>query len=126
MPAVESLLRSCKPGGMVLLGFPNVMSLKGMVAKLTPMWFHWAVYRLIYGKKKFRDDGVAIFPTFLRMSIAPEKLKELANERGFESVSHEIYESGVQRRFSEKFLIGGRLAGPLEFLVRVLSLGSLT
>lgn len=123
--AVQTLLKAVKPGGCVLLALPNVWSVKGLIAKLTPMWFHWIVYRMIYGKR-YRDDGVAIFPTYLRWYISPLSLVRTAMENRFEILMFEVYESGVQRRFNEKFFIRGPVLWLVETLVRVLSLNQVT
>lgn len=124
-PALRTLLASVKPGGCLVLAVPNVWSVKGIVAKLTPMWFHWLVYRLIYGKQ-YREDGVAIFPTYLRWSIAPASLVRTAIENRYEVLIREVYESGVQKRFNDKFFLKGPILSLVEGIVRVLSLNQAT
>jgi ubiquinone/menaquinone biosynthesis C-methylase UbiE len=43
--ALVNMFRAAKPGGIVILGFPNLASIKGLVTKFTPFWFHNVLYR---------------------------------------------------------------------------------
>jgi SAM-dependent methyltransferase len=38
--ALRHMFQSVKSGGLVLLGFPHLMSFKGLVTKITPYWIH--------------------------------------------------------------------------------------
>lgn len=49
--AMASMASAVRPGGLLLLAFPNVHSLKAVVAKYTPLWFHSAINRFIYGQR---------------------------------------------------------------------------
>jgi 2-polyprenyl-3-methyl-5-hydroxy-6-metoxy-1,4-benzoquinol methylase len=40
MRAVRNLAQAVAPGGILVIGIPHVWSLKGLVTKLTPFWFH--------------------------------------------------------------------------------------
>ena len=45
--ALLNLFASVKPQGLVILGFPNLLSFKGVVTKITPFWFHVVFYRFM-------------------------------------------------------------------------------
>jgi 2-polyprenyl-3-methyl-5-hydroxy-6-metoxy-1,4-benzoquinol methylase len=123
--AMVRMVAAVKRGGLLLIAFPNVHSVKGLVAKMTPLWFHNFVYRRIYGEK-FGSPGVIPFPTYLRWSIAPARIVEFADANGLKVELSSVHESGVQRRLRAKCHIGTRSARALERLVGVLSAGKIT
>lgn len=61
--ALDRLQAALKPGGAMVLAFPNPWSLKGMVTKLTPYWVHYIFYRYVIGDKRPRSQSDQ-FPTF--------------------------------------------------------------
>jgi SAM-dependent methyltransferase len=100
--AVENLLRWTRPGGLLVIAVPNLDSLKGMVTRATPFgfhhWFYEHIYRLPY----------AIFPTTMRLAIAPRRLRRQVREH---DVVHEEY---AQEHFgpSVRFFIRTRHLDP--------------
>lgn len=68
---VRNMLDWTRPGGLVVIGVPNLWSLRGLVTKLTPFWFHELVYRLVY------RTPVSPFPTTLKRDGAPGSLRRL-------------------------------------------------
>jgi SAM-dependent methyltransferase len=79
--ALDNLFSACRPGGMIMLGFPNLLSLKGCVTKFTPHAFHVWFYRHVFGVKDAGTNDVAPFPTPFRLSIAPPAIKQFARTR---------------------------------------------
>ena len=120
---VKKFLAAVTPGGLVLLAFPNVLSLKGLVAKYTPLSFHLFVHRLIHGHRAGIAPGYEVCPTYLRYSIAPRSIAKLATRHGFTVAFSVTYESGMQRRFREKLGLVGRSWKIVCLLVRLLSAG---
>ncbi|HEX9006274.1 MAG TPA: methyltransferase domain-containing protein [Bacteroidota bacterium] len=82
--AVENLLNAVRPDGLIILGFPNLLSLKGLITKFTPHWFHTLVYRLLRITPNPGTDGNPPFRTFFRLSMAPSSIRRMAEERGFD------------------------------------------
>ena len=123
---VGKFLKAIKPDGLVVLAFPNVLSVKGLVAKYTPFRFHLFVHRLLYGAKTRAAAGYEVCPTYLRYSIAPRSLAEFAIHRGFDVVLCFIYESGMQRRLRERFGLAGNRWTLAQRVVRLLSMGSIS
>jgi SAM-dependent methyltransferase len=74
--AILNMLAAVKPGGLVILGYPNPLSFKGFATKLTPFWFHRLFYRLTHQKTH-------PFPTHLKMAIRPNRVLRLAESQGF-------------------------------------------
>ncbi len=123
--AMLNFVRALKDDGLLLLAFPNVNSLKGMVAKLTPHAFHTFVYRLIYGER-YGQPGLITFPTYLKRSIAPARVERFAEQHRLQTVFSAEYESGVQRRFRNKFHLTEWRFKILETLTSVCSFGTLS
>jgi SAM-dependent methyltransferase len=120
---LRKFLRAVVPGGLVLLAFPNVLALKSLVAKYTPLSFHLLVHRLIYGRRAGVAPGYEVCPTHLRYSIAPRSIVRLAGRHGFDLELFSLYESGMQRRFRAKLALVGSLWRAVRFLTRALSAG---
>jgi SAM-dependent methyltransferase len=120
---VRKFLRAVKPGGLILLALPNVLSIKGLVAKYTPLSFHLFVHRLIYGQRAGNAPGYEVCPTYLRYSIAPRSIARLAMHHAFDVDLFSIYESGMQRRFRERFGLVGKPWQIVRVVVRLLSVG---
>ena len=123
--ALSRFDEAIKTGGMILLAFPNVDSLKAKVAKYTPHWFHIMIYKLIYGEK-YGTPGVITFPTFLKSVLKPAKMEAFADSHSLQQRFAIQYESGVQKRFRKKFFIGDRMIGFFDGLIRVLSFKTMT
>jgi 2-polyprenyl-3-methyl-5-hydroxy-6-metoxy-1,4-benzoquinol methylase len=79
--ALENCQKSLKKDGIMILAIPNVMSVKGLITKLTPHWFHVWFYRYIFGEKLAGIDDQVPFKTYLRMSLSPPSIKQFAKER---------------------------------------------
>jgi SAM-dependent methyltransferase len=62
--------------GILIIGIPNIMSLKGMFTKLTPNNFHRWVYKKIY-----KYDNTP-FPSYHQWKIAPKFLLNIADDKG--------------------------------------------
>ena len=66
--ALSNLLTWTKQNGIIIIDVPNVFSLKGLITKFTPYWFHrWA------HKNIFHGTGTRFY-TYLRFSISPNSL----------------------------------------------------
>lgn len=86
--ALENFAKAVKKGGLIILALPNVTSLWGMMTKFTPHWFHVLFYRAVLGQQDAGRDDNPPFPTFLRWSLSPNRLKEFAQNRCLSVVFH--------------------------------------
>jgi 2-polyprenyl-3-methyl-5-hydroxy-6-metoxy-1,4-benzoquinol methylase len=114
--ALNNMFRSVKPGGLVLLGFPNLMSFKGLATKATPWWFH----RLVY---QFMQYESRPFKTYLRREILPQRVIRLAGENGFVPELFDLEEGAMQKRMLTRIWPIGALFYLVDICTRVLSLG---
>lgn len=107
-----------------ILAAPNLYSLKGLVTKYTPHWFHLFVYKFVYGNPNAGKPGVGPFPTFLKREIAPGELRRFMAQNGLQDEFMQLYESAMVRGLKSKSRVLHALhASLLFFLTRCLSFG---
>lgn len=95
MRALDNMLGSVKPGGLVVVAMPNLWSLKGIITKLTPFSVHRAFYRHVIGDRRPATEFDQ-FPTYLRLAIAPRRVTRFADSRGFDVRFFKLYQGPVQ------------------------------
>lgn len=117
--ALVNLFGSVKPGGLLILAFPNLLSFKGIVTKITPFWFH----KLYYHAMKWRSHP---FPTYLRSAIMPENVIHFAQENGFEPAFFKLVGSDTLiKRVRTSSRLVDLAVSALTFTVETLSFGKL-
>lgn len=100
--AMENFLRAIREGGLIVVGAPVVNSVKGMVTKYSPHWFHVFVHRDVLGNKNAGKPGRFPFPTFLKYSMSPRALKRFSSENHLVVEYFDLYEEKVQVRLKQK------------------------
>jgi SAM-dependent methyltransferase len=100
--AVKNFLSAVREGGLIVLGAPVVNSMKGMITKYSPHWFHVLVYRHLLGNKNAGKPGFVPFPTFLKYSMSPRALQRFASENKLTVEYLDLYEEKVQVRIKKK------------------------
>ena len=125
LDAVTNFFRAIKADGAIVLAFPNVMSIKGLVTKFTPHIFHVLVYRYLWQEKAIGKKGHhAPFRTYMRFGISPDALKTFAGRHGFETAFCHSYQGVMQAQLRRRNLGIDRLFQVAEPLVKTLTLGS--
>jgi SAM-dependent methyltransferase len=114
--ALRNMFRSVKPRGLILLGFPNLMSFKGLVTKATPMGFHRLVYRFLGMRSR-------PFKTYLRRDIIPQRVIQLAVSCGFVTEFFDLEEGAVQKRICKHLWPVVALFYLTNVCIQLLSLG---
>jgi len=107
--ALNNMYAWTKPGGLLIVAVPNVYSLKGLVTKYSPFWFHHFAYKYIYRRP------YVIFPTTLKRCIAPGRLRQQFSDH---KIEHQQYTQEQLPR-PASWLYQGML-----WVLRALSLGS--
>lgn len=93
--AMRRLFEATRPGGLVVLAFPNRNSLKGWVTRLTPFAVHAWFYQFVIGDKRPRGE-LDQFPTVLHSALAPARVLALAQQCNLRAEFVRIYEGPVQ------------------------------
>jgi SAM-dependent methyltransferase len=120
--ALTKMFEGLRPGGIVLLAFPNYWSLKGLVTRLTPFGFHaWFYRHLLHDRRRTVD--LDQFPTPFRREIALHRAKALVRRAGLEVLYEEIYEGPVQLALRKRGRGWNAWFGCLGAISRLLSFG---
>lgn len=114
--ALDNIFKTVSQDGVVVLGFPNVLSIKGLVTKFTPYWFHVWFYKHI-----MKYDFVP-FPTYLRSDIIPERVVQFGKRNGF-SASYYRLTNGLTRRLAARFWPCKALFNIVDTIWRMVTLG---
>jgi len=88
---LEQFSQSLKPGGLLILALPNIWSVKGMAAKLTPTWFHIWYYKHILKNENAGKDDFGPFRTYLKPSISPVSITEFVQKKDLVPVFFEYF-----------------------------------
>lgn len=89
--ALENFFRAVNEGGIVLMASPNVFTLRGLITKFSPHWFHVFYARYIAGYDWAGEDENYPFVTFHRWAIAPKAIERLARARNMSVVSSKTF-----------------------------------
>lgn len=120
--ALFNLFEAARPGGLVLLAFPNLLSLKGLVTRFTPFFVHLWFYRYIIGDHRDPKD-MDQFPTYLRWAMTPANVTELARTRGLHVSFFLRYEGPVLCYLRSRHRLAGIVLDGFERFCRVLTFG---
>jgi ubiquinone/menaquinone biosynthesis C-methylase UbiE len=113
-----NLFRAVKPQGLLILAFPNLLSVKGAVTKITPFWFH----RLFYQFMRYTSPH---FPTYLRAALLPKRVIRFAEQNGFSVELCRLVEGRVSKRVRSRFRLMDLAFSSMEAVTRLVSLGRL-
>jgi SAM-dependent methyltransferase len=124
--ALANFAGAIQENGMIVLASPLVNSMKGIITKFTPHWFHVFAYRYLLGDKNAGRPGFGPFPTVLRWSISPASLLRFAQDRGLATEYLQLYRGRMWDRALKRnraLGIGCYLVGRL---IELLSFGRIT
>ena len=121
--ALAELVRGVRPGGVVVLGLPNVVSLKGIVTRLTPWWVHVWVYRQVLGDATAGTETSDQFPTTMRLVLRSGGIRRLAARLGLDVLLLEVYEGPVPVHFRRRHRAGDLALSAIGALSRLVTFG---
>lgn len=116
--ALRNLFRAVMPQGLLILGFPNLLSIKGAVTKLTPFWFH----ELYYHYMRYTSRH---FPTYLRAEILPKRVMRMGLENGFSVEYCKLVQGAVTEKARKRFRLVDLTFSAIDGASRAVSLGKL-
>jgi SAM-dependent methyltransferase len=123
--ALARFAHALRPGGLLILALPNVLSIKGLVTKFTPFRFHVWVRRRLLGRPLAGTPGHAPYPTYLPFSIAPSALRTSAARLGLSQRYAAMVEDPKQIAIRTKFRLTGRTWDLVKRAIRFLGAGKL-
>ena len=101
--AIAEIARVLRPGGRAVLALPNILSLKGLVTRFTPWWFHVWVYRRVLGDASVGTEGSDQFPTAFRFVLRPAGLRRLVEASGLHVEDMQLYEGPVPQHLRRRY-----------------------
>lgn len=128
--ALKNLSKALKKGGILILGVPNLFSLKGLITRFSPHWFHVFVYRHIYRKKDAGKDDNAPFKSFIKLSISKNSLIKFAAKNGYKIVHLEtpdaIDDSWVGTELSDRSKLLYYCILTIRYFLKIISFGKIS
>jgi SAM-dependent methyltransferase len=122
--ALNNFRNAIKENGIIIIGIPNVLSIKGLVTKYTPLSFHVFFYKHVY-KNNFStgEEDKGPFKTYLKYSISLPSLRKFARNNNLKEVYLDTSDVGDYLKMTNKFFF--HVYGILKKSFNVLSLGKL-
>lgn len=122
--ALKNFLLAVRPGGIIVLGAPVMSSLKGLVTKFTPHWFHVLLYRKLIGNPLAGTPGNGPFKTFLKSSMSPRSIRQFAGINHLDIDFFETFEGVMQQNVRKRYRLADILFRVVSPLVKLLSFGA--
>lgn len=69
-PVLDKFVRALKPGGLLMLTFPDRDSVYGFFTRITPLWVHVLYKRYVHGHKNAGRPGFPPYETYYDSVIA--------------------------------------------------------
>lgn len=112
--ALQNFVRWLKPGGALILKFPDRDSVYGFITRITPFWFHVWYWKYLMGDRNAGKPGFSPYPTYHDRVIARQSFRRWAEEN--------------RLHIQDELGFGGLPTYQANFakLVAMMSLGSLT
>jgi SAM-dependent methyltransferase len=124
--ALLNFARCVGPGGHIILKLPNLLSLKGLVTKLTPHFIHVWFYRTFYRRPDAGRDDQSPFKTYLKWSVRPLALRRFSEDQGLDLVYEEYWEAPIQYKIRQSNPLLRLVWTPMGGLLKLFSFGSVT
>lgn len=121
--ALANFHQALRPGGIMVLAMPNLISIKGLVTKLTPYGVHVWFYRSVMRDGSAGTDRFKQFPTYLRAAIRPARLRRFAARHGLAVPFFLVYEGPVQRELRRRRPVFDWAFGSFGALTRLATFG---
>lgn len=121
--ALDNMTEALRPGGVLVVAVPSVYSIKGLVTKFSPHWFHVLVYRRLLGRQNAGKEGHPPFKTFLRWSISPRGIEGFARDKHLVVEACRVFEDYTQRQLRNKYWLFRATYAVLDALVKVCTWG---
>src|SRR5581483_9567168 len=122
---LRNFFEACKPGGLIILAFPNLYSFKGVITKLTPHRIHAWYHQYPRGVKDAGTKDPCPFPPPFRLAIAHTKIKKLAEQHHVAVEFFSFRESGDMRFLRQSYFVLNTLFNFVSVFSRALTLGML-
>lgn len=107
--ALANFARAIRPGGLILLAFPNPGSFKGWLTRVTPHAFHVWVYRHVFGIAWAGQPGHGPFETLFSPGMHPARIRSFAQEHALNVAYERLFEGPGIELFARRHPLPGSL-----------------
>jgi len=121
--ALTNFFRAAKPGGLIILAFPNLYSLKGVITKLTPHIVHVWYYKYLLHIPDAGVDDTPPFVTTFRLAVTHPAIRRLAEAHSAEVAFFALRESHDMKYVRRKFRFMNAIMTGASLVSRALSFG---
>jgi SAM-dependent methyltransferase len=106
-----------KPGGLIVIEIPDPDSVKGIITRITPHWFHVLYYRHILGLETAGHPGHGPYRTYFDPVVSRRGMYAFADEHGLDVEAEYAFASWGPRSKAMRAFNGTvtRLVGVLSF-----------
>jgi SAM-dependent methyltransferase len=73
-----------KPNGLIIIEIPDPQSVKGLITRLSPHWFHVFYYRFILGIKTAGHPGHGPYKTYFDRVVSRRGIREFCARNGLQ------------------------------------------
>ncbi len=112
---LKRFVKALADEGIILLASPNVMTVRGLIVKYTPHWFHVLFYRLVYKRKDAGKNDSPPFVTYFKFSISPKALIQFAKRNNLSVEYCKTYEIDQLEKNNRVFGIIWKIFNALIF-----------
>jgi SAM-dependent methyltransferase len=79
---LDNFFRWLKPGGLLVVRFPDRNSVYGFLTRITPFWSHVLLKRYVYGSKTAGKPGFDPYPTVYDRVVSRQGMHEYCRRNG--------------------------------------------
>ncbi len=123
----DLVLKNCqqalKPNGALILVSPDPRSLKGLITKFTPQWFHVFISRYVFGFSKAGVDEQGPFRTYLKESMSPSYINKFAQNNNLSVELFQMYENYWQEALKRRYWFVNAIWSMAQIILETLSFG---
>jgi len=103
--ALNNFANSVNSKGLIIIGVPNLFSVKGLLTKYTPLMIHILVYKYIYRREYHSgEDDKGPFKTYLKKSVTYPALKKFAYSNNLQIVYFDTVDVGRRLKNKNKLI----------------------
>jgi 2-polyprenyl-3-methyl-5-hydroxy-6-metoxy-1,4-benzoquinol methylase len=124
--ALNRFYESLNKDGILIMAFPNLLSLKGLITKFTPLWFHICYYKTILKYKEAGTLDHGPFPTYLKNRISPNNILKYAMQNNLSVEYFELLEYTFFKKLRTRNVFLNLFFHVAGFFVHVFSFGKVS
>jgi 2-polyprenyl-3-methyl-5-hydroxy-6-metoxy-1,4-benzoquinol methylase len=119
---IDNFFEWLRPGGLLVLVFPDRETVFGFITRITPFWFHVAFSKYILGSQNAGKPGFGPYPTCYDKIVSRRGIHEYSNRHNFKI----LLEYGVFQKLFKRSTLGLLLRLVIAKLFHYFSFGRLS